>query len=266
MRYCEFPPHPRLAPYVRLIWSLELDGAAAMGAPERILPDGLVEAVFHWATPFAQRFDGDAAAIQPRSLVVSQTRRYLEIWPTGRSGFMSVRFHRWGGYHFFAQPVAAFADRAVSSRDLWGPPVAALEEALAAARDAPARAVLLRRFLLDRLARHYKPEHEALIRAVWRAQGVSVAALCRDLGVGERRLERVLKAATGLPPKRLLALSRFLRACGAIKHTPAPTLTALAHGSGYYDQSHLIHEFKTFSGMTPREFAAASGVVCLDVD
>lgn len=51
MRQLELIPCEPLTPYVHLIWLLELDDLAAFGPPERIVPDGLVEAVFHYRTP-----------------------------------------------------------------------------------------------------------------------------------------------------------------------------------------------------------------------
>jgi len=35
---------------------------------------------------------------------------------------------------------------------------------------------------------------------------------------------------------------------------PAMSLTSLAHYCGYYDQSHMIREFRALSGFTPSEY------------
>ncbi len=48
MQYREPHPHPLLAPYAELIWVLELDRPEEFRVPETILPDGIVEAVFHF--------------------------------------------------------------------------------------------------------------------------------------------------------------------------------------------------------------------------
>ncbi len=59
MRYEEFPIDPRLAPYVRLIWHLEIDRPADFGPPERVMPDGIVEIVFPYRAAFDLRFAGE---------------------------------------------------------------------------------------------------------------------------------------------------------------------------------------------------------------
>ncbi len=77
MRDREIVPCPQLRPYVRLIWLLELDDPADFGPPARITPDGVLEVVFHYQMPFDCRYAGEDFAPQPRSVAVSQTRRYL---------------------------------------------------------------------------------------------------------------------------------------------------------------------------------------------
>ena len=69
-----------------------------------------------------------------------------------------------------------------------------------------------------------------------------------------------------MTPKHLARLARFLRVCQRLRHTPDDRLTAVAHDAGFYDQAHFIHEFRAFSGMTPREFAVSPRVSALDVE
>ena len=77
----EFAPSPALAPFVQLIWCLELDSAADFGPPERVTPDGILELVLHYRRPLPVGFAGEPMRRQPRSSLVSQTHRYLEMAP-----------------------------------------------------------------------------------------------------------------------------------------------------------------------------------------
>ena len=155
MRYREFRCHPSLEPFVRLVW-LELDEPADFGPPERILPDGIVEAVFHYRTPLSIQFGGRWAAPQPTSSLVSQTTRYIDIEPDGPSGFVSVRFQPWGAYHFFHCPVAELADQSVPAQEILGPVVAELEERLSEGTSDAERVSLVQGFLLEQLQRCQK--------------------------------------------------------------------------------------------------------------
>lgn len=268
IRYREFAVDEALAPYVRQVWLLECDGPAAFGGPERIVADGVVEAIFHYRRPFTMRFAGADAAAQPVSLLVSQSRRYVEIQPAGAGGFVSVRFHPWGAYHFFAVPMRALADRATPADEVWRRrEVREVEERIATAPTDEDRVGAVQAFLRRRLDAHRKQDVSALVRALWRTRGpLRIDRFAGALGVGQRRLERTFATALGMTPKHVTRLARFLRACQRLRHAPDARLTGLAHDAGFYDQAHFIHEFRAFSGMTPREFAASPRVSALDAE
>lgn len=268
MRYREFPVAAALAPYVRLIYLLECDGPALFGGPERIVADGVVEAIFHYRVPFTMRFAGTAPAAQPVSLLVSQTSRYLEIQPAGAGGFVAVRFQPWGAHQFFAAPVRVLADRATAADEVWRrSDVREAEERIAGAATDEDRVGALQAFLRRRLDRHRKQDISRLVRPLWRARTPPrIHRIAGALGVSQRYLERTFDSALGMTPKHLTRLARFLRACERLRRAPRARLTDVGHDSGFYDQSHFIHEFRAFSGMTPREFAADARVSALEVE
>jgi len=267
VRYAELPIDVALTPYVRLIWSLETDGAAAFGAPERIVPDGVFEVIFHYGTPFEMRFDGEPFKRQPKIAVVSQTQRFVEIRPFGPSGFISVRFQPWGMYHFVGVPLNEFADRLTPAEAMWGQEARILTEQLRTTESMSRRSKLVQDFLLAKLRCHAKEPVETLVRAVWSRQERSrIGTLCRELGVSERRLERTFATALGVTPKQFVRLARFLRACRLIRQGHQSTLAEAAHEAGYYDQAHCIAEFRAFAGMTPRALVAAEKVAFLEID
>lgn len=267
MHSSEIVPCRQLRPYVRLIWVMELDRPAAFGPPERITPDGLLELVFHYKTPLACRYDGEEFAPQSRSVAVSQTRRFLEIRPEGSCGLVSVRFHPWGACHFLQLPLRELADRQTPLEDLWGQAAIDLEDRLAQASGERERITLVERFLLAQLGRHHKQDVEPLVRAVWNCEGkLAVPQLCRDLGIGERTLQRTFAAALGTTPKQFARLSRFLHACKLLRSGHSPSLTDAGMACGYYDQSHFIAEFRAFCGMTPRQFVQAAKLSFLEID
>lgn len=267
MFFRELPPSPPLAPYVQLIWCLELDTAAEFGPPERVAPDGILELVLHYREPFTVGFAGEASSPQPRSSVVSQTRRYLEMQPTGRSGLIAVRFRPWGAHHFLSLPVSELTDRVVAAEDLWGRGVGELEERLAAADHPGARVRLVESFLLSRLRNEGHPRVEGLVRTVWKYRGqVGVGALAREVGLSERTLQRRFGTALGMRPKGYARLARFLHACSVLRRWNGGRLADVGHDCGYYDQAHFIADFKAFSGLTPGQFATSTGVSFLELE
>jgi AraC-like DNA-binding protein len=80
-----------------------------------------------------------------------------------------------------------------------------------------------------------------------------VADICRSLGVSQRQLERMCRTCFGLSPKAVLRRSRFLDMAAAVRGLSQAGEEELA-ALRFYDQSHLIREFRRFSGMTPGQF------------
>lgn len=85
---------------------------------------------------------------------------------------------------------------------------------------------------------------------------VDVAGLARDLGVSERHLRRVVRERGGAGPKRLQRIQRLNRAVARADRTSRPAWSRLAVETGFYDQAHLIGEFRALTGRTPARLHA----------
>jgi len=66
------------------------------------------------------------------------------------------------------------------------------------------------------------------------------------------------QTAVGASPKQFASILRFRRVVAG--HGSGATLTALAHEAGYFDQSYLIRDVRSFTGEPPERFL--SGVYC----
>lgn len=73
-----------------------------------------------------------------------------------------------------------------------------------------------------------------------------------------KQFERRFKAYTGFNPK---LFSRIVRFESVVKSGRIwNTYTEAAHELGYHDQAHFIREFKSFSGLSPKDFWKLSNV------
>lgn len=260
-----YPPGRDLAGQVQVFTVMDLEGPGDVGAPERIVPDGIVELVFHYETPFAMRYPGEVFAIQPRSFAISQTHRFVEIRPAGRGGFVSARLYPWAAARLFALPVSEFADAQVAADELWGTDVRRLEEELASARGPTHRVHLLRRFLRRKLRPCDGDALRGWVQTIRRHRGdVSIRRLCSELGVGERRLERGFRRSVGTSPKHFARITRFLHTCRVLRDGDWGNLAEAAQACGFADQAHFNRDFRAFSGLTPREFVRDDRVAYLE--
>jgi AraC-like DNA-binding protein len=259
----DHPVHPALAPYVKCIWSLESAGRLCGDVRERILPDSCVELVFHFHDPYRTHFASGETALQPRSFVVGQMRRFLEIAPEGRAGLLAVRFHARGAYLFFQRPLSEVAAGVVDLRDLWRSRAAEWTERIALARDMTVRVRCVEQALLSvlRAGARTRPAVDEALRRIEGARGqVRIDRLAREIGVSNRQLSREFQCAVGLTPKEFGRVARFLHALERLTAGRHAALADLAQDCGYYDQAHFNHEFRELAGMSPGELATFPNV------
>lgn len=271
MIYREFETHAGLASYVQLVWMMESEHEDDHAPKSLIVPDGIVEIVFHYGDPWITTVAGGKRMVQPRSFAVSQMRKYIEIESNGLTGFVSVRFYPWGAYHFFDTQVRGFLDDTVSTRTLWPKHYEDLMEKLRTAGGTGGTggtggadfASVVQGFLLDRLEEHHKDD-AALDEAVKliRSTGgrLSIEEVGESVGLSRKQLERKFVSTVGTTPKTFARISRFLNICHHLDKYRGSTLTRLAHECGYFDQAHFIREFSAFTGFTPKAFFAKNNV------
>jgi AraC-like DNA-binding protein len=262
MRIREYPVHPALAPFVKCVWSLESDGPVRDMPRERILPDSCVELVLHFHDPFRTHFASGESALQPRSFVVGQMKRFLEIEPAGRAGFVAVRFHARGAYLFFHRPLSEVAAGVVDLEDLWRTRAREWTERVALARDMAARVRIIEEALLGLLSEngHTDTAVDRGLQLIEASGGqIRVAELATEIGVSCRHLTRQFQRAIGLSPKEFGRVSRFLHALRLLSGNHR-SLTDVALACGYFDQSHFNHEFREFAGMSPGDLSSFPNV------
>jgi methylphosphotriester-DNA--protein-cysteine methyltransferase len=73
-------------------------------------------------------------------------------------------------------------------------------------------------------------------------------------GLQTRQWQRRFFAATGLTPKAFARLTRLQRLVGLYESGLWRRWADLALEMGFYDQSHLANEFRSFSGQSPDAF------------
>jgi AraC-like DNA-binding protein len=254
-RYREYPVRPALASFIKCIWSLESDGPVYDVVPERILPDGCVELVFHFHDPFRTHFANGESTIQPQSFVVGQMKRFLEIAPAGRIGFVAVRFAARNAYRFFPGKLHEVSDGVVDLASVWKKDAEEWTERVALARGGTnERVQVVQQALVGALCDREDRRVDRCLQLTEASGGqASIAQLASAIGTSSRQLTRRFQNSVGISPKEFACVSRFLCALRCLRAGKHETLTETAHACGYFDQAHFNHEFREFAGMTPRE-------------
>lgn len=81
-----------------------------------------------------------------------------------------------------------------------------------------------------------------------------VRDLSRLTGYSSRWIERLFMENMGCTPQEIIRITRFNRFLTLLKKDDFSNLTSLVFDCGYYDQSHLIRDFRSFAPKSPSEF------------
>jgi len=204
----------------------------------------------HLAVRFGPATDGgiDVHAMGGRQRV------HRKVLRSGQNVVMA-RLHLGATEAVLGVPASAIAGRIVALDQLWGGAATQrLLDGLAAARSPSEAATLFESVIAERFARGggYGAQTRLVVAAAERLASASVQAVAGALGVSERHLRRVFRETVGVGPKTFAKLTRFRRAVRAARAESHASWATIAAAAGYYDQAHLISEFRAIAGVTPR--------------
>ncbi len=84
-----------------------------------------------------------------------------------------------------------------------------------------------------------------------------IADIAEEVGVSHGQLDRDVKRVVGLTPRVLARLLRMRRLLEALDVHGEVAWSGHAHDLGWYDQAHLIRDFRRHTGVTPSAYLAA---------
>ncbi|WP_022884174.1 helix-turn-helix domain-containing protein [Glaciibacter superstes] len=85
----------------------------------------------------------------------------------------------------------------------------------------------------------------------------STVDIAATLGISHGHLDREFGRVVGIGPRTLGRILRLRRLVESIDVFGTVTWTGLAAELGWFDQAHLIRDFKRFTGVTPTEYLSA---------
>jgi len=108
---------------------------------------------------------------------------------------------------------------------------------------------------LDRTNYPLNPYLLNILQLSLRKKGnISVNELCVQIGVKERKMQRLFAEQIGISPKKYIRNIKLHSFLGLLRNNDQASLTELSLEAGYYDQAHLIKEFKKTIGFNPSAY------------
>jgi AraC-like DNA-binding protein len=254
---------------------------------ERHLPLREVAIVLNFAAPhrIIDPSDPKRTTEHRNAWIVALQHRHQIREAFGVRDFMVIRLTPIGAQMLLGVPMDLLTDRTLALEDVDSRFSRLLTGHAEAAHDWAARFDIVDNIIAERLTS--APSPPAGLLHSWRIlqespNHVDLAQLAKDFGCSRRHLIAQFHKYFGMSPKTIARIGRFHLAvaavhcvgrrdplscaegkpyldCQAVGTVRTATQTAirwsdLALGCGYYDQSHFIKEFRSFSGLSPLQF------------
>ena len=155
-------------------------------------------------------------------------------------------------------PARELHGQMVDLDNFWGSSVAALRERLAEAAGPAERFRILNEAIAQRVGqacdRDFERTRELSLSLVQPRMRIGSAAA--QIGLSHRAMIRFFDENIGLKPRMFQRIQRLRRTLRAIRCGGIPAWARIAVECGFYDQPHLINEFRQLTGFTPADYAA----------
>jgi len=249
-----YRPVSALADHTEIIGHWHAD----VGYRSRALPRGAITLIIDVGR--RQQLDFFAAdgrtriKVPPAFLTGSHTASYVSEMAADEPA-MAVHFRPGGAFPFLGIPLSDLENAHVGLDQIWGRAGIELHERLIDTPTMAAQFSILENFLLSRpwsSARRH-PCVAAVLAAIEDNPSIRMADIRDLVGMSTKRLIALFRAEVGLSPKAYARIRRFQAALRLLGTGTAGARVAAE--VGYFDQAHFVREFRSFTGMTPTQYA-----------
>lgn len=265
MKYQEIRPGNALKQYVKCYYTYESDANVIF--EDTVFPSGCVEIIFNLGTGKWQTATGNNAYIDNPSIELwGQVIRPLPIRSIGKNTMLGIRFYPHAAAYFLNDKVGLFNDQVIDFNDLHGTAAGILYSQLLETASWNKRIELIEKFLLHKLSLSQNRFSKLgmvsnVMTEMCKADFFdNIANVASRYGITSRYLQKLFFQYTGLTPKLYSQIHRFQNSLRLITQNNS-SLTSIAYDCGYFDQSHFIREFKSFTGFTPSGYSSASSPI-----
>jgi AraC-like DNA-binding protein len=264
MTYREIAPGERLKPYVKCFYIFESELKTEF--EDIVFPVGQMEIVFNLGDGIWKSLIDKVFQATPQIEVWGQITQPLNVKSIGNHTMLGIRFYTHTPGCFLNEDVCEFNNQVSDLTDVLGTPVKNLHLQLRETQVLYKRIELIETFLIKRLALlERKTRKIDLLGRIVKdmqanrfSENINSIALRYDLT--PRFLQTLFVRHTGVAPKLFSKINRFQASLRHIAKKEA-SLTSIAYDCGYFDQAHLIRDFKSFTGLTPSAYSLDSSPV-----
>lgn len=260
-------PCSLLEPFIKYYWILDYESNVV--EPIRVIPYGCVQFTFYLGERINSFGSNNDSSYKDQAVVTGQISSFFDVVPQGKIRLITIVFKPFGAKLFFDFPIFEIQNNIIPIKDINNKEWLDLENRLGDCVDNKSIVSCLENNLLKKLEKntlfnsYSSINNERIMLAINRIDDSKGTINIKDLSslacLSDKQFNRIFADYVGMNPKNFLRIIRYqsflLKLQNSnIKATKAVDFLDLVYDCGYYDQSHLINNFKEFTGYTPKEY------------
>ena len=249
-------PTEILSKYIKNYFIVEIDNSIDFLPKERVFPCGNATLVFHYGSPSKFQKKNSSEYIEPNLVICGQQTNYYDLSLSGKTGMILIVFKPHGVKSFFNFSITELLNENLSFQDLASNEAIELEDKLFNSLNNRQRINHIENFLVQKLIQNENFDRvEHAVKMIENSKGqVKIHEIAQEVCLGIKQFERIFSKHVGLNPKKFTSIIRFQNVIQMKRKYKTSNMYQLAFDNGYYDQSHFIHDFKSLTDLTPRNF------------
>jgi AraC-like DNA-binding protein len=249
-------PTEILSKYIKNYFIVETDNSEDYLPNERVYPCGYATMVFHYGSPSIFQKKDSIKNIEPNLVICGQQTSYYDLSLSGKTGMILIVFKPHGVKSFFNFPITELLNENLSLQDLINNESIELEDKLFNSLNNRQRITHLENFLINKLIHNDEFERvEYALEIIENSKGqIKAQDIAHEVCLGIKQFERTFSKYVGINPKKYASIVRFQNVIQMKRKHDNSSMFQLAFDNGYYDHAHFIHDFKSFTGLSPKEF------------
>lgn len=199
------------------------------------------------------RIEQGTFEIQPLAIVIGPQYSRVNLMVHDQLRAIRVDLLPGGMFRLLGIPMHELLDSGIDARDLFGAEMRSINDQLQHVIDLEQGKNLVEKFLLDKVTNlKERLPFDSALRVLFNNQGnMSVDSIASLSCLSLRQFERKCRDRIGMNPKLYARILKFSKAYRLHEAFPNLSWTSIACEAGYYDQMHMIRDFKVFAGVNP---------------
>lgn len=246
-------PHPELSPYIRVYMHRKIDfSKASMDNFHYCMPTHKKFIMLYLGSSINVTFGNGKCEDKKDMMIIGPLSKPVNINFGQEHRLIAIELQNTGQFYLLnGCPINTIMDCNIEADVIFGNKVCELIDKLNDTFCSQKIKTELDQFFINNLKNNKKPFNKTdhLLNQI--PDGKSVEELALLAGISTRQLERRYKEKIGMSPSFYNKIRRFDRAYKLKEHNPQMSWTEIAYTSGYFDQMHLIRDFRELSGHNP---------------